>query len=281
MRVKRLRAAGCGAIVQGKAGYRIMYAETVEYFHHDGFRLAFRQTGKEAGSPVLLIHGFASSSLINWVSTGWFDVLAKAGHYVIAIDNRGHGFSDKSHDRAVYAPEAMAGDAKALLDYLGLQKAHIMGYSMGARIAAFLALQAREKVRSLVFAGLGIGMVTGAGDWQTVHEALLAPDIEAVADARGRMFRKFAENTGSDLKALAACVITSKKELTEEQVRRIAAPALVAVGARDEIAGAPQPLAALLPHGEALEIPGRDHMLAVGDKIYKQAAVDFFARYPL
>jgi len=258
-----------------------MGVERVDYFYHDGFRLAFRQAGQEQGSPVLLIHGFASSSLVNWVATGWFEVLLAAGHHVIAIDNRGHGNSDKSYKAAAYRPEAMADDAEALLEHLQVPQAHIMGYSMGARISAYLALRAPTKLRSVVFAGLGIGMVTGAGDWQTVRAALLAPDIGAVTSMRGRMFRKFAENTKSDLKALAACVITAKKELTEAEVRQIAAPALIAVGSKDEIAGAPGPLAALLPRGEVLAIPGRDHMLAVGDKIYKQGVVNFFAKYPL
>jgi len=258
-----------------------MCVDKVAYFYHDGFRLAFRQAGEETAPPVLLIHGFASSSRINWLDTGWFACLSAAGYRVIAIDNRGHGCSDKSYDPAAYTPEAMADDAAALLDYLGLPQAHIMGYSMGARISAYLALRAPAKGRSLVFAGLGSAMVTGAGDWQAVRAALLAPNSAAVSSARGLMFRRFAEKSESDLAALAACVITSKKELTEAQLGRIAAPALVAVGSKDDIAGAPQPLAALLPQGRVLEIPGRDHMLAVGDKVYKQGVVDFFAHYPL
>jgi len=258
-----------------------MCADSVEYFHHNDFKLAYRQSGNLEGEPVLLIHGFASSSLINWVSTGWFDVLNKAGYRAIAIDNRGHGLSDKSHEIADYYPELMADDAVALLDHLGISKAHIMGYSMGARISAYLALRHASRAQSLVFAGLGIGMVTSAGDWQPVREALLAPSLDDVTDPRGYMFRKFADSGKSDLKALAACVISSKKELTEEQVRQIKAPALVAVGTKDEIAGAPEPLAALLPHGEALEIPGRNHMLAVGDKVYKQGALRFFGKHSL
>lgn len=258
-----------------------MYKENCEYFYHDGFRLAFRQAGKNLGNPVLLIHGFASSSLVNWVSPGWIEALLRAGHRVIAIDNRGHGFSEKSSNPADYTPELMADDAAALLEYLGLPRAHIAGYSMGARISAYLALRAPEKVQSLIFGGLGIGMVTGAGEWQSVYDALLAPDMNKITDKRGLMFRKFAEHTKSDLSSLAACVMTSKKELTEDEVRQIAAPALVAVGSKDEIAGAPQPLAALLPQGRALIIPDRNHLLAVGDKIFKREAVTFLAEYPL
>jgi len=251
----------------------------MEFFNHDGFRLAFQEEGQ--GAPVLLIHGFASSSRINWVSPGWFKTLTEAGYRVIAIDNRGHGNSDKSYDPAVYTPELMADDAAALLSHLGLEKAHVMGYSMGARISAYMALRHPHRVYTAVFGGLGIGMVTGAGDWQSVQKALLADDPATINDARGLMFRKFADNAKSDRKALAACVMTSKKELTAEEISRIKQPVLVAVGTRDEIAGEPQPLAALLPNGESLVIPDRDHMLAVGDKTYKNGVMKFLERHPM
>jgi pimeloyl-ACP methyl ester carboxylesterase len=94
------------------------------------------------------------------------------------------------------------------------------------------------------------------------------------------MFRSFAEQTRSDLKALAACIRGSRQTLTREQVAAIRAPVLVAVGTKDTIAGSAQELAALLPSGVALDIPGRDHMLAVGDKVFKSAVLDFLARKP-
>jgi len=249
----------------------------VQFFHHDGFRLAFQEEGR--GEPILLIHGFASSIMVNWIAPGWFKTLVDAGYRVIAIDNRGHGHSDKSYNPAVYTPELMADDAAALLHHLGIRKAHVMGYSMGARITAFMALRVPQMVHAAVFGGLGIGMVTGAGDWETVAEALLAEDPATIVDPRGLMFRKFADNTKSDRKALAACVITSKKELAADEVCRIIQPVLVAVGTKDAIAGEPQPLAALLPHGEVLVIPDRDHMLAVGDKVYKKGVLAFLERH--
>lgn len=256
-----------------------MTALDVKYFEHDGLKLAYREAGH--GDPILLIHGFASSSVVNWVSPGWFRVLTEAGYRVIAIDNRGHGLSDKPHDREAYYPDMMASDASALLDHLGIKKAHVMGYSMGARISAFLALQQPEKVHTVVFGGLGIGMVTGAGDWEPIGEALLAEDPETVTNPRGKMFRKFADQTKSDRFALAACVITSKELVPAQDISRIFQPALVAVGTTDDIAGSAQDLADLLPNGEALDITGRDHMLAVGDKIYKNGVIEFLERHPL
>lgn len=245
-------------------------------FSHQGIRLAFFDEGDPAGEPVLLIHGFASSALVNWVHPGWLKTLGDAGYRVIAIDNRGHGRSDKPHDPAAYHPSVMAGDAVALLDHLGLPAAHVMGYSMGARISAFIGIEHPERVRTLVFGGLGIGMVEGVGDWDPIADALRAPSLDDVTHERGRMFRAFAEQTRSDRQALAACIETSRELVTAEQAARLDMPTLIAVGTKDDIAGSPQALAALMPHATAIDIPGRDHMLAVGDKVFKQAVLEFY-----
>lgn len=206
-------------------------------FSHDGLRLAYFDEGDPAGDPVLLIHGFASSANVNWVHPGWLKTLGEAGYRVIAIDNRGHGASDKPHDPEAYYPPVMAGDAVALLNHLGIAEAHVMGYSMGARISAFLAMAHPERVRSLVFGGLGIGMVEGVGDWDPIAEALLAPSLDVVTHERGRMFRAFADQTKSDRLALAACIETSRVLVTREQAEKIDAPTLIAVGTKDDIAG--------------------------------------------
>ncbi len=255
----------------------------VERFRHDGFDLAFLDRAPEVlpgRGTVLLIHGFASSAHVNWVSPGWMKTLADAGYRVLAIDNRGHGQSSRSYDPADYTPQKMAGDAAALLRHAGGERAHVMGYSMGARIAAFLALAEPALVATLVFGGLGSGMVDGVGDWDPIAEALLAPDPATVTHPRGKAFRAFADQTGSDRRALAACIKTSRAELTPSELARIAQPTLVAVGTRDDIGGAAAPLAALIPRGEAFEIEGRDHMLAVGDRSFKARVLEFLAAHP-
>ena len=138
---------------------------------------------------------------------GWVKTLNDAGYRAIAIDNRGHGQSSKSYDPADYTPEKMAGDAAALLRHLGIERAHVMGYSMGARISAFLALAEPALVATLVFGGLGIGMVDGVGDWDPIAAALLADDpADDRSRARARSFRAFADQTRSDRRALAACI---------------------------------------------------------------------------
>jgi pimeloyl-ACP methyl ester carboxylesterase len=235
--------------------------------------IAFLDEG--AGEPILLIHGFASNKEVNWVGPGWVETLAKAGRRVIALDNRGHGESGKPRDPAAYFAPVMAEDARRLLDHLGLERADVMGYSMGARITAFLALAHPERVRSAIFGGLGMGLVDGTGPWEPIVAALEAPALEGIRHQTGRMFRRFAEQTGGDLAALAACMRSSRQTLTPEEVGRLDVPALVAVGSRDAIAGSADELAGLLPRGRALVIPNRDHMLAVGDKVYKAGVLEF------
>ena len=242
---------------------------------HEGLEIAYFDEGDPSGDTVLLIHGFGSSANVNWVYPGWLKTLGDAGYRVVAFDNRGHGASSKPYDASVYHPHQMAGDAAALLAHLGIGEAHVMGYSMGARVSAFLALHHPHRVRSLVFGGLGIGMVTGVGDWDPIADALLAPSLEDVTHARGRMFRAFADQTKSDRQALAACISTSRDLLSTEDVGRIDVPVLIGVGTKDDIAGSAQELAALMPHARALDIPGRDHMLAVGDRVFKKAVLEF------
>jgi pimeloyl-ACP methyl ester carboxylesterase len=205
-----------------------------------------------------LIHGFASSVRHNWLEPGWVSFLVRHGYRVIAFDNRGHGASDKLYDRALYGARLMAGDARRLLDHLGIARADVMGYSMGARITAFLALSHPDRVRSAIFGGLGANMVRPMAGTGPIAAALEAASIDEVKNATARTFRAFAERTGSDLKALAACI-------------RV----LVATGTEDVIGGQADELAALIPGAQALLIPRRDHMLAVGDRIYKDGVVAF------
>ena len=247
----------------------------VQHFDSDGIDIAYRDEGE--GDAVLLIHGFASNHGINWVGPGWFDTLGEAGYRVVAMDNRGHGESEKLYDPALYPSRVMAGDARRLLDHLGIEHAAVMGYSMGARISAFLCMDAPERVSKVIFGGLGINMVHGIGGSQVIADALRAPNLSAVEHPVGRAFRAFAEQTKSDREALATCILASRDPITEEDVRSIAQPALVAVGTHDEVSGEGQALADLLPNGRFLDIARRDHMTAVGDKVYKAGVLDFLA----
>jgi len=247
-------------------------------FDSNGVRIAFIDEG--AGKPIVLIHGFASSVKDNWTDPGWVGFLASNGFRVVAFDNRGHGESEKLYDTAAYGAPLMAEDARRLLDHLGIPRADVMGYSMGARITAFLALRHTERVRSAIFAGLGGNMVRPMAGTGPIAHALEAQSIDDVSNATARTFRAFAEKTGSDLKALAACIRGSREPITRDLVATIKCPVLVVTGSEDVIGGKAEDLAALIPGAEALTVPRRDHMRTVGDRVYKEGVLAFLRRRP-
>jgi pimeloyl-ACP methyl ester carboxylesterase len=248
----------------------------MQSFDSDGVGIAYRDEGE--GEPILLIHGFASNSITNWVAPGWVASLVQSGRRVIAFDNRGHGNSEKLYDPAFYGAPAMAEDARRLLDHLGIGRADVMGYSMGARIAAFLVFRHQSRVRSVVFGGLGINMVRGMVGSGPLAKALEAENITDVTNDTARSFRAFAEQTGSDLAALAACMRGPREKISPAQLATIAVPCLVAVGTEDVIGGSGPELAKLIPGAQLLEIQGRDHMKAVGDAGFKQGVLDFLTK---
>ena len=252
-------------------------------FSSDGVHIAYIDMppeGHDRGEPILLVHGFASNHRINWVNPRWVETLTRAGRRVVAFDNRGHGASQKLYAPHDYRSDLMARDAANLLAHLGIRRADVMGYSMGARISAFLTLGRPDLVRSLILGGLGDRLVHGAALPIGIAEAMEAPSIGDLSDGMQRMFRAFADQTKSDRAALAACIRGARQSLTEAGVARIAAPTLVAVGTRDVVAGDAHKLAAMMPNAAALDIPGRDHNVAVGDKVYKAGVLAFLEGRP-
>jgi len=156
-----------------------------------------------------------------------------------------------------------------------------MGYSLGSRITTILAVAHPPRVRAAILGGIGIHLVDGPGlSAQMIAAALEAPTRADVTDPRGHTFRAFAEQTRSDLRALAACIRGSRQTIARDELQGVSVPLLVAAGSKDDIAGSPEALAALVPGAKALVIPGRDHMLAVGDRVFKAGVVDFLAQQP-
>ena len=132
-----------------------------DHFNSDGNDIAYRVEGpgegaKQHDEPFLLIHGFASTGPTNWVNPSWTKTLINAGYQTICIDNRGHGDSQKLYDPELYSAPLMAKDAVRLLDHLGVEQAYVMGYSMGARITAFILHQDQARVESRHFFGHGL-----------------------------------------------------------------------------------------------------------------------------
>ena len=247
-------------------------------FKNGDVEIAYLDEGE--GDPIVLVHGFASNKEVNWVMPGWTATLRRDGRRVIALDNRGHGQSAKLYDPALYHTDIMASDVAALIEHLKLPRADVMGYSLGSRISVVLAARRPELVRGLIVGGAGVRLIDSAGLRDEIAESLEMPSLADVTDPMGKRFRAFAEQTRSDLRALAACLRGSRQAVRMEDVTSIRAPALVAVGTKDDIAGSPHELAALMPNGRGLDIPDRDHMVAVGDKVFKAAAIEFLQNRP-
>jgi pimeloyl-ACP methyl ester carboxylesterase len=247
-------------------------------FSHGAVEIDYLDEGE--GDPVVLVHGFASTKEINWAFPGWITTLRRAGRRAVALDNRGHGQSTKLYRPEDYTIAAMASDVHALIDHLGLERADFIGYSMGARICAYLAVHEPEQVRAAVLAGVGLSLVGGRALGETIAAALEAPSLAAVTDATGRTFRAFAEQTRSDLRALAACIRGSGERLSRADAAAIRVPILIAAGTADDVAGPARPLAEIIPGAQLLDIPGRDHMRAVGDRVFKDGTLAFLDARP-
>ena len=156
---------------------------------------------KDQGDPIVLVHGFASTKEVNWVSTGWVTTLTRAGRRVIALDNRGHGQSSKLYDPADYHTDKMADDVRALLDHLEHRARRRHGLFDGR---AHHGLSHASRIRSACArrcsAGSASGWSSGVGLPESIADALEAPSLDDVTDPQGRMFRAFAEQTKSDLR---------------------------------------------------------------------------------
>jgi pimeloyl-ACP methyl ester carboxylesterase len=244
-------------------------------FRNGAVEIAYLDEGE--GDPIVLVHGFASTKNVNWVYPTWVSELKKSGRRVIAFDNRGHGESGKLYDSSAYEIAIMASDITALMDHLNIARADVMGYSLGSRMTAMLARSAPERLRSVILGGIGIGLIEGGGPGENVAKALEAASLEDVTDPVGRTFRAFADQTRSDRLALAACLRGSRRLMTKEEAAGIAVPVLIAVGTVDEIAGSAEALGKIIPGSQVLNIPNRDHMRAVGDKVYKAGVLDFLS----
>lgn len=229
--------------------------------------------------PVLLQHGFAADSTINWVSFGTVAALHEAGRSVIAVDARGHGSSDKPHDPAFYGEARMAQDLEELIDHLGLEQFDLVGYSMGAIVALILSTT-DTRVRRLVVGGVGASVVTmGDASSRRFDGALLAAALRAprpadVADAAARSFRFFAESTGADLLALAAQA--ERAHADHIALDRISAPTLVLAGDADPLAEHPEVLAQAILGAQVHLVHG-EHLGVVGRQEFKDAIVAFLS----
>jgi non-heme chloroperoxidase len=248
-------------------------------------KIAFETIG--SGQPIMLVHGFGSSRAQNWRDTGWYTTLNEAGYAVTAMDCRGHGESDKPHTTPGYGHDEMSGDVIAVMDAAGLSSPFVMGYSMGGFITIQLMIKHAERVKKLIVGGVGASYLDSAENSRDrvadpkvrnqIADAMLADDPSKIANPMSRAFRAFADQPGKDRLALAACMRAATRNLPRDVLAHSTRPVLVVCGEKDELTGGPDALAAAFADGRAVTVPRRDHMTAVGDKVYKEAVLQFLA----
>jgi len=241
-------------------------------FDSDGVRIHYEVNGPDRGTPVVMVHGFASDYRLNWVGSRWQETFTHAGFRIVGLDCRGHGHSDKPHEEAAYGVDLMAGDVVRLLDELDIDSTAYIGYSMGARIGLEVVLESPQRVTRAVLGGIGAaGAINSAG---AIAHALRIG--EPTDDPVAQMFYRFASSRPvNDLEALAACIVGLKPDADPSRLAAIKTPILVVVGAEDSIARRAPELVELIPTARLVTIPGRDHMSAVPAREFKQAAVEF------
>jgi pimeloyl-ACP methyl ester carboxylesterase len=207
------------------------------FFDSDGVRIYYRVDGE--GDPVLLIHGFSANLAVNWRTPGIVNDLAR-DYQVISIDNRGHGQSDKPENVEAYGYK-MVGDAVGLLDHLGIDSAHIVGYSMGGMIGLKMAVEYPQRVRSLVMGGMG---------WTRLGD-----------DVRERY-----ENSPERLSTpLTACYRRFWEfGVSREELENLKASTSLVVGAEDRLLqSSVEPLRQVRPDFPLIVIPEANHVNAV------------------
>lgn len=243
----------------------------------EGHRIATYSWGDDRDPAVLAVHGFASSAKDNWVDTGWVRELLRAGFRVVAVDQRGHGASDKPHDPDQYNMPALAADLITVLDTYLLDTVGYLGYSLGGRVGWHLMATSPEHVGFGVLGGIPDGLPLRRLDLAQAR-AYLDEGID-IADAVTRRYVLLAERLPfNDMRALIALAEGMRRH--DDLPPTGAMPlqsTLVATGADDLILEDSRTLAAHLEQGSFFEIPGRNHVTAPGSRDFRRAGTAFLA----
>lgn len=243
---------------------------------HDGLHLSYLDNHLPSDKPpVILLHGFTASASINWLSTGWITTLSEQQRRVIALDARGHGESDKPHQEAPYEGQLMATDPLFLLEKLGIEQADFVGFSMGARMAAWAAILQPHCCRRLLLGGIGARLQSGIGNSDLIINALRATDLSEIKDRNARRFRRLAERGQNDLIALSYCIRPSRQAISDTHLAAISADTLILVGDEDDIAGDPNALLPKIARSQAKIVANANHFNALDNLAFMQTAIDF------
>lgn len=243
----------------------------------EGYQLATYAWGEPDGEPVLCVHGFASSCRDNWVETGWVRMLTGAGYRVIGVDQRGHGASDKPDDPLAYSMGAFVADLIAVLDTYLVDDVRYLGYSLGARVGWQLAVDAPEHVSRAVLGGIPDGRPLGR--LRIEQARAYAEKGIPVEDKVTQNYLTLAERVrDNDLRALIALAEGMRfGDADPDPERPPTQPVLFATGSEDAILERSRVLAASVPRGTFVEIPGRHHFNAPGSRAFRDAGLAFLS----
>jgi pimeloyl-ACP methyl ester carboxylesterase len=240
----------------------------------DGLKIATYEWGEADAPIVLAVHGFASSASVNWHATGWVRDLTRAGFRVIALDQRGHGASDKPHDPAAYSMEQLVADLLAVMDTYMIDDAQYAGYSLGARVGWHSALELPERISRAVLGGIPDGSPLTRFKVDRAREFIT--DGTPVDDRLTEAYLTMAGGIpGNDLLALVALVEGMQGGIQPDPANPPVQPVLFATGSDDRIVEASRSLAVATPNGSFFEIPGRNHFNAPTSRAFRDAAVEF------
>lgn len=236
----------------------------------DGVKLSYEIDGDR--TPVLLLHGYASDSFINWVRPGIVDRLTSSGYRTIALDQRGHGLSDKPHDEAAYAGGAMLRDAQCLLDHLEIERCLAVGYSMGAIGTLRLLISGEQRIRAAVLGGIGSFTLHPREGGEAIADAMLVADKSTITNPFAKSFRDFADLTKADREALAAVQRQPREPIVG--LEEVDVPVLVLCGDNDPLIGDPHELANEIP-GARASIVGGSHLNVINNPAFHDELVGF------
>ncbi len=249
-----------------------MIARRHRFASFDGVELGWQEIGD--GRPVILLHGLFSTGDTNWTKFGAAQTIADAGFRVILPDLRAHGVSARPHDAAAYPTDVLARDAAALVAHLRLEDYDLGGYSLGGRTTLRCLVRGMTPRRAVV-SGMGLTGMTEIGkrtDW-FLHVIAHADSFER--GSNGWMAVQFMRTNAVDGEAVAH-VLRSQVATTTVEIAAVQTPTLVLCGVDDRDNGSAPDLAAALPHGRYVEMPG-NHMSAVVTPDFGRAIAEYLS----
>lgn len=219
-------------------------------------------------NPVVLLHGFATSSARTWGENGWLDLLADVGRTPVPIDLLGHGVADKPHDPAAY--DAME---ELVLGQIPDGQVDGIGFSLGARVLLTIASEHPDRFGRLVLTGVGANLLRSDGS------DVIVQAIEGNGDLTNPVVQYFAglaRHPEVDRAALAACLRSPRPVLTPERLAKVDLPVRIVLGDKD-FAGPGEPLVEALPQAELVTLRNVDHFATPKDFGAIDATLDFLA----